>query len=173
MRHISVSTEMSNPCANTRSRILELINADRASDDLRHYLARPGGGQFERLLDHDSPDSFTNADFLALRKLSVNALYVTRERLLGDDRETAAVLLKSIPADRDIWTITPDEYPAVIGPGSPAWRLWQLIYELQAGARHAGRAVTAGKLLHGKRPRLIPIFDSRVKAALNVPGSHF
>ena len=68
-------------------------------------------------------------------------------------------LLRQIPADLDIWRIEPDEYDAVLGPGSPAWQLWELIYDLQAGAGYAGRRVTAGRLMHGKRPRLIPIFD--------------
>ena len=40
--------------------------------------------------------------------------------------------------------------------------------------RSGGRGVTAGKLLHGKRPRLIPIFDrARVAVAVRAPSSHF
>jgi hypothetical protein len=52
--------------------------------------------------------------------------------------------------------------------------MWMVLYDKQAGARRAGRAVTAGKLLHAKRPRLIPIFDrGRVARELNPPRSHF
>jgi hypothetical protein len=39
-------------------------------------------------------------------------------------------------------------------PGSygGSWQLWRLLYDKQAGARSAGRGVTAGKLVHAKRP---------------------
>jgi hypothetical protein len=37
--------------------------------------------------------------------------------------------------------------------------LWQIISDLQDGAGFAGKYVTASKLLHDKRPRLIPIYD--------------
>lgn len=164
---------MGNPYAAVRDRLLALAATDQAPSDLRRYLNRPGGGQFERLLDHDSPNGFTSADFQALRKLSVSALYSARERLCGTDRETVGKLLKDIPEDRDIWEIAPEEYASVLGPGSPAWRLWRHIFQLQAGARRAGRDVTTGKMMHGKRPRLIPIFNHRVKAALGIPGDHF
>jgi Family of unknown function (DUF6308) len=45
---------------------------------------------------------------------------------------------------------------------------------MQQGARSAGRGVTAGKLLHGKRPRLIPIFDrKRISKAMAIDHRHF
>src|SRR5216683_2140594 len=61
-----------------------------------------------------------------------------------------------------------------LGPDSPAWQLWQLLYDMQQGARSAGRGVTVGKLLHDKRPRLIPVFDrKRISKALAIDHRHF
>lgn len=157
----------------TRNRVLALINSDRAERDLRRYLNRSGGKDFETLLDHGSPDFFTEADFRAVRKLSVSALHSAREWLCGVGRSTVTELLAQIPSDRDIWDIQSDEYDDILGPESPASRLWHIIYILQAGSGHAGRGVTAGKLLHGKRPRLIPIFDSRARKKLQVRSQHF
>ncbi len=68
-------------------------------------------------------------------------------------------LLDEIPADLDIWDVPAHRFDSEFGPDSPAWRLWQTISDLQDGAGFAGKYVTASKLLHGKRPRLIPIYD--------------
>jgi hypothetical protein len=155
-------------------KVRELISADRAADDLRRYLHRPGGSQLERLADYSTPDEFTDDDFRAVQALSVSALLSTRQWLRGDGKEQVRCLLQRIPCSLDIWEIEPEGYTAVLGPASPAWQMWVLLYDKQAGARRAGRAVTAGKLLHAKRPRLIPVFDrGRVAKALNPPRSHF
>ena len=155
-------------------KITELISADRAPHDLRLYLRRPGGNQLERLADYGTPDEFTDSDFRAVQTLSVSVLHTARQWLRGDGREPVRCLLQAMPCSLDIWDVEPEGYNAVLGPGSPAWRLWALLYEKQAGARSAGRAVTAGKLLHAKRPRLVPIFDrGRVAKVLNPPRSQF
>jgi hypothetical protein len=155
-------------------KITDLISADRAPLDLRRYLRGPGGSQLERLADYGAPDEFTANDFRAVQMLSVRALHKARQWLRGDGRAQVRCLLQAIPSTLDIWNVEPEDYSAVLGPGSPAWRLWILLYDKQAGARRAGRAVTAGKLLHAKRPRLIPIFDrGRVAKVLNPPRSQF
>ena len=155
-------------------KITDLISADRAPHDLRRYLRRPGGGQLERLADYGTPDEFTDNDFRAVQTLSVSALHAARQWLRGDGREQVRCLLQAMPRSLDIWGVEPEGCSAVLGPGSPAGRLWALLYEKQAGARSAGRAVTAGKLLYVKRPRLIPIFDrGRVAKVLNPPRSQF
>jgi hypothetical protein len=61
-----------------------------------------------------------------------------------------------------------------LGPDSAAWQLWQLVFDKQQGARSSGRGVTAGKLLHAKRPRLVPIYDrARISKALKTDHGHF
>jgi hypothetical protein len=101
-------------------------------------------------------------------------LRTARQSLLGDAKPEVWRLLRAIPQDLDIWEVPRSDYDSRLGPGSAAWQLWQLAFEKQKGARSAGRGVTAGKLLHAKRPRLIPIFDrARIGKALSVDHGHF
>lgn len=151
------------------SRIKELLGAEKAADNLRRYLSSYGGAQFDRLTDRLLLDEFTLADFKAVHELSVSVLYTARQWLLGEGRDQVQQLLHDIPADLDIWEVPADRFDSVLGPDSPAWRLWQIISDRQDGAGFAGKHVTASKLLHGKRPRLIPIYDrSGIGEALDV-----
>lgn len=132
------------------------------------------GARFDLLADRRRPDEFTSEDFLAVRKLNVSVLRTARQSLLGDAQPEVGRLLRAIPQDLDIWEVPPSDYDSRLGPDSAAWQLWQLIFEKQKGARSAGRGVTAGKLLHAKRPRLIPIFDrARISKALSIDHGHF
>jgi uncharacterized protein DUF6308 len=139
--------------------VRQLTAADRAVRDLHRYLTSFGGAKFDQLADRRNPDEFTSADFCAVGKLKVSVLLTARQSLLGEARPEVRRLLGAIPGDLDIWDVEPEDYDSRLGPGSPAWQLWRLVYDKQAGARRAGRGVTAGKLLHAKRPRLIPIYD--------------
>ena len=147
---------------------------DRAIRDVHCYLTSYGGAKFDQLANHRSPNEFTSQDFLAIRELNVSVLRTTRQSLLDDARPEVQRLLGAIPDDLDIWEVSPGDYDFRLGPDSPAWQIWQLLFEKQKGARSAGRGVTAGKLLHAKRPRLIPIFDrARISKALSVSQRHF
>jgi hypothetical protein len=102
-------------------------------------------------------------------KLNVDVLIKAGPWLTGEGRDRVYELLDAIPADRDIWEVNEGEFDSIYGEHSPAWEFWDLISNLQEGAGRAGRWVTAGKLLHGKRPRLIPIYDDKaVKPTLHV-----
>lgn len=151
------------------SRIKELLLTDKAAGNLRRYLSSYGGAQFDRLTDRLVVDEFTQADFRAVHELGVNVLHTARQWLLGGGRVRVQRLLQDIPADLDIWEVPADRFDSELGPDSSAWRLWQIISDLQDGAGFAGKYVTASKLLHGKRPRIIPIYDrSGVGQALDV-----
>jgi hypothetical protein len=150
-------------------RIKELLLADKPVGNLRLYLSSYGGAQFDWFTDRLVVDEFTPADFRAVHELRVSVLHTARQWLLGGGRVQVKQLLHDIPADLDIWEVSPERFDCYLGPDSPAWRLWQIISDLQDGAGFAGKYVTASKLLHGKRPRLIPIYDrSGVGEALDV-----
>jgi hypothetical protein len=141
---------------------------EEAVGRLRHYAANVGV-EFDRLIDHGHPNEITEEDFRAVSKLNVNVLIEARPWLRGEGHDRVYELLDAIPTDRDIWQIDEDEFDSIFGEHSPAWELWDLISDLQKGAGRSGRWVTAGKLLHGKRPRLIPIYDDKaVKPTLHV-----
>ena len=151
------------------SRIKDLLLSDNAAANLRRYLGSYGGAQFDRLTDRLTTDAFTLADFRAVHELGVSVLHTARQWLLGAGRVRVKQLLREIPADLDIWEVSADRFDSELGPDSAAWRLWQILSDLQDGAGFAGKYVTSSKLLHGKRPRLIPIYDrSGVGAALDV-----
>jgi hypothetical protein len=152
----------------TVNKVRNLIGSERATPDLRRYLASYRGAKFDQLIDRNAQNEFTSEDFVAVGKLSVHVLRTARLALRGDALDEVRHLLASVPSDLDIWDVRSRDYEAVLGPRSPAWKLWQLLFDLQKGARNSGRGVTAGKLLHGKRPRLILIFDRRIGQALAV-----
>jgi hypothetical protein len=141
------------------ARIRAVLSAERAERDLSRYLSGYEGAQFDRLADRQTPDEFTDRDFSAVQALNVNVLHTARAWLRGEGKAQVSELLRPIPADVDIWDVQPAGYAAMLGPDSYAWRMWRILSDQQEGARRAGRGVTAGKPLHAKRPRLIPIFD--------------
>ena len=158
----------------THTLVRQLIVADQATKDLHRYLTFFGGARFDQLANRQRSDEFTSEDFLAVRKLNVNVLRTARLSLLGEARPMVRHLLRAIPDDLDIWDVLPSDYASRLGPDSAAWQLWQLVFEKQEGARSSGRGVTAGKLLHAKRPRLIPIFDrARISKALRIGHLNF
>jgi hypothetical protein len=140
-------------------RINELLATEIPADNLHRYFSSFGGARFDKLVDHQAVDEFTVADFKAVHELNVSVLRTAQEWLRGEGRPHVQQLLRRIPADLDIWEVPADRFDGELGPGSPAWHLWELIAHRQDGAGFAGKYVTASKLLHGKRPRLIPIYD--------------
>jgi hypothetical protein len=160
-------------CAKYRDqldKIRAVSGAERAEGDLRRYITTYSGGKFDSMVDREHPDEFTGKDFNALRQLNVSVVRPARSWLCGEGLHTVRELLGSVPDDRDIWEVEPHEYGSLLGRDSEAWQPWHIVAGLQRNgrARRAGVGVTAGKLLHGKRPRLIPIYDSRIRKALKL-----
>ena len=52
----------------------------------------------------------------------------------------------------------------------PAWRLWDAICDIEPRpeSNRVG-PIAAGKILARKRPRLLPVYDSRIKKVLDRP----
>jgi len=59
---------------------------------------------------------------------------------------------------------------AHIDKGGKAWTLWEKICDIEPRPeRNRIGPVAAGKLLARKRPRLLPVYDSRIKQVLRRP----
>lgn len=152
--------------------IKKLLATERAVPDLRLYITTYPGRRFDREIDHQVADDFTLQDLRAVRHLGVSVSFTTQEWLVGEGREEVRLLLQSIPSNLDIWEVPREDINAMLGPGSPAWRLWKILSEKQQESKSAWKGGTAGKLLHGKRPRLIPIYDqSKIGRKLGVSRS--
>ena len=77
------------------------------------------------------------------------------------DRRQLSALLKDLPSDLDLHRLDGAEFARLLGPRSPASRLYVHLRE----AVGLGKVATS-KLLARKRPRLIPIRDSATTDAL-------
>lgn len=129
----------------------------------RHRLSSPAfsGAYFESFAGGGdavgSRDRFSAEDLVAVTFLGVKVPGWAALRILDFDAAMLNVLLAEIPHDVDLWQAD----ASLLDPDSAAYRLWTAI----EGLPDVGW-VTAGKLLARKRPRLVPVYDQVVKAAL-------
>lgn len=134
----------------------------------RYFLGVGGlplnGRHFERFSAMGEPDRFVATDVLAVEALSVKVPPNSAAKLLDTEAEHFNDLLRQIPADRDIWEIS----PSVLAKHGKAAQLHAKLKELWGVG-----PVTAGKLMAAKRPRLIPVVDTLVSQVLKPPGGRF
>jgi hypothetical protein len=116
-----------------------------------------GGGSTPAAANRFTPD-----DAVAVSMLSVQIPGETVLGLLHDSKWTE--LLSEVGTDLELWTCGPEHVAAE----SPAARLWR---ELEASPGIGW--VTAHKLCARKRPMLLPVYDSVVKAALQPNRNDF
>ena len=105
-------------------------------------------------------DRFTDADVSAGAMLSVSIPPRAIIELLSRQSGRLSELLAEIPYDLDLH----EADATVIGPGSPAWQVWDSLNEI-----HGIGWVTANKLLARKRPRLLPVYDEVVREVVGDP----
>jgi hypothetical protein len=126
------------------------------------------GGQFDRFCGGgDAPewmDFFTPADLLSVTLLEVTVPGLNAISILGKCGPHLSGHLKSIPADCDLW----DAPLSDVGDDSEADKLWQHLVDFDGVNK-----TIAAKLMARKRPRLIPVYDSVVKAALSPGDKNF
>jgi hypothetical protein len=143
-------------------------NAEQVRRDLARYF---GGGDdaftgrwFERFAALGDPDRFEPSDIVAVESLSVEVRSESAAKLIFTEADRFNGLLQQIPWGADLWNVP----RSVIEHGSAADRL-------HAALRNLDRVdwVTAGKLMAAKRPRLIPVFDNKVKDLLRPPKGQF
>lgn len=127
------------------------------------YFGRIGGGGDRE----DIANQFTAEDLLAVTMLSVRIEGYHALEILHYQAGKLNDLLSQIPHDV---ALQDPAAAAHIAKGGPAWRLWDAICDIEPRpeSNRIG-PVAAGKLLARKRPRLLPIYDSRIKKVLNRP----
>lgn len=146
--------------------VLDDERTDDAAGLLRRYFEtdvqghpRFTGAMFERFGGGgDAPecaDRFTTADIVAVSMLSVDVPAATL-RILDSEQHRLNELLATMPTDLDLADASDEQLQA-------GDHLWTLVREAGVGP------VTTSKLLARKRPRLLPVIDSVVKAQLGHP----
>lgn len=129
------------------------------------------GAAFDRRPDDQgpgwSPDVIDESDLIALTYLSMpiyghHALEILRYR-----RSEISRLLEQIP---DGARIEDPGSGRLLSRGEAAWDLWLVLRHVGSELKHHSFGpVAAGKLLARKRPELIPISDSLVRATFDRP----
>lgn len=149
-------------------RLHQYLDED-AVDRLKRYFLGPNlftGRWFERLSGGgDRPevaDHFSADDLVAVSMLGVTIHPTAALRVLEDPAGEFTALLREIPTGTDLW-----EAPAaLVAEGSAADTLWRQLKDIDEIG-----SVISGKLLARKRPRLIPIYDRIVRAAVGAPDN--
>lgn len=110
---------------------------------------------FDTLPDNDR-DRFTTTDLLAVTLLDVALPPPSVRSLLETNADKFSGLLANVPDEVDLWSASQEDL-------SHAEALYWALRKL----RNVGRT-RASKLMARKRPRLIPVVDSVIIAALNL-----
>lgn len=116
---------------------------------------RFAGATFDTL-EPVEPDAFTASDVLATSLLDVPFLPRAVRRLLDSERDEYEELLRRVPSQVDLWAATDEQL-------RPAYDLWAKIKTLDGVG-----PTRASKLMARKRPRLIPVIDSVIRAGLGI-----
>lgn len=114
-------------------------------------------------------NEFTAADLYAVSALSVNVPPRAGFSILAKDGAPPFnACLRAITPDQKIEDITTqEEFDYLLGPSSPAGKLWDLLRRNNPDHNRWDIGPTvASKMMHRKRPHLIPIYDSVTNNAL-------
>lgn len=114
------------------------------------------GSTFD-MLEPGPANTITSADLLAVTFLDVRVRPLAVRRILGQDAAKLETLLTDLPMDAPLWEADARDLAAM----RAAW-------DHLCSYRGIG-GVMAGKLLARKRPKLVPVVDSVIVAALDAP----
>lgn len=128
-----------------------------------HFERLGGGGDAEHVMNR-----FDGNDLVAVTTLGVSLKPHGAVDLLTDPGEHWGRLLSLIPCDARLEDPQSD---ALMEEGGPVRELWTRLADKQRypGKPAGSGPVVAGKLLARKRPRLVPVYDSRVKQLFERP----
>lgn len=153
---------------------IERLTGELSSDDAVQRLTRYSGytgASFERYGRPGRGIEITGDDLIAVTMLSMSVgrrekRGMTPSRLLRMEEQSERIgdLLQWIPMDHDLCMVSEREYEQLFGAHGHVRRLFHLLAnEMELGN------VAAHKILARKRPRLIPIRDSRAESVLGRP----
>jgi Family of unknown function (DUF6308) len=119
-------------------------------DPKKNFAGRTFDSLGRNLRNQVTPD-----DLLAVALLDIRWAPLAVRGLLDEQQATVTKLLGEISSETDLWAEQADEQLRAVDP------LWNVVSDL-----HGVGDTTASKLLARKRPRLVPITDSIVVAAV-------
>lgn len=153
------------------------ISEDQAREWAKTYYGKNGnaaysGAYFELVGREESElNRISAGDLYAPMCLSVKVPIKVGVYILESDADEVNGLLAAIPSDLGLRALSESEYESVLGEGSSAWKLWDI---LRATHRKEGRwyigPTTASKIMARKRPHLIPIEDKVVNSVIGSDG---
>lgn len=138
-----------------------------------YFSGRYTGAAFETFgASRFDPYAITGDDLVAVTMLSIEIRRTTKSGITCEAAteielasDLVGDLLRLIPIDRPLHTLSGPEFERWLGPGSPSDRLYARLKE--AGVHRVARY----KLMARKRPHLFPIRDTIVEGALGMANS--
>jgi hypothetical protein len=137
---------------------------------VKRYVGGAYTGAAFDIYGRNDPFAITADDLIAVTMLSIqvnenSASAIRPSAIVGLQAKSGQIasLLTQLPLDRDLHTLTHEEFDAWLAPGSPGDALYELI-------RRDVPRVATHKLLARKRPLLLPIRDTVVERALDLAG---
>lgn len=134
----------------------------KAIGHLCSYFGSYTGSWFQTLADAASPNDITEKDLVAVTMLSVKVPATAAIWLQHQGRENVKKLLAAVGDDLDIWNAPQSQIKGAL-------EVYAALREDAWGPEEKARRigpVTASKLVAAKRPRLVPVWDREVHAAL-------
>ncbi len=143
-----------------------LLDQPAARDLVAAYFAADLGfaGTLFDTVGRQVPDEITTDDLLAITLLDVSCSPTAVRKLLADRADDIAVLLRQVPVDLGLWELSRAD---IDDRDKPMNRLWTTLRDNGVGR------VTTSKLLARKRPHLVPIGDSVIRAQLGLRNRYW
>jgi len=160
------------------TQLRSIVDHATAVRDIQDYFrvmdnGRPlySGSRFETLGSEGDmdPNRITATDLVAVSMLSVDVPAQASVGILETHAEKISGLLSEIPAGLKFEDLTAEEFDRHLTEGSPADKLWALLRQHEDP--WAIGQTKASKIMARKRPELIPVYDSVVKAVTGIKGS--
>lgn len=137
---------------------------------LFQYYNRPfKGAGFDRLARGRSGTTIGSRKLDAIRALNIHPSRAMSDLLRFPQFQIlVGEQLERLPSDIDLHKLSQTRFDELLEPGSPGWRLWEILALALRASRTREYFVGASKLASATRPKLIPVEDSVVRKTLKV-----